>query len=528
MLSSVAKKVLTGTAVLLVIGIATWAADFRLALDGNDSTSMVLLADDWAIYGDLIWGETRSESTKIREIFLESWEGRPLRAIEYVMLAASYQILGFHGGFWLQMAILTLSGALFASLLKRQLPGHLAILGGLLVVLHPADTTHIWLATMMAKLGLVYALLALHLFVREKFKLSAVLLIASFMSYEIAPLIFALAPFVADGGSKKSTKTGIIVFGVSLSLYLAWRFFVFVEASPDIRFLLFRADDTWSLWAYLTPFATTMRDLLVVTTTLTPLMPPLGAVLMTLAVAAALALVSLKWTVPKIAKGGVSRAFIWGLIGIAAGAALSFRAAPNASLGIASRHNIASVFGAALTFVAIVQGLQNLGPRRLGQFLSIFLGVVLIGIFGQQRSAIQQGYLDAGNFQRRLVHESFSAIGAVQPHTLIVLEHPRSDWHEPFEVMPPIITGQAYEIEAICELVYDKSVVGLCMQSPSDDKSAKTTTAHAIFAEKDNFHEIVHYDFATKKVTWVRRSQKAKPEQPIVPHGPAWRYCLGR
>ncbi len=518
---------LTCCQAFLVIGLATWIADFRLGLDNDNNTSMVILADDWAIYGDLIWGESRAASTKIFEIFRESWEARPFRAIEYALQRSAYDLFGFHGGFYLQWLILTLSGVLFAMILRRRFSWPSALIGGLILVLHPADTTHIWLATMMAKLGILYTLLAIWFYLRGKFKCAGFLLLSSFLSYELAPFIFVMAPFFADGNQGKRIRQALFLFLGALAIYLVWRFFIFVEAVPDVRLIKGgKAELDWSLYAL--TYLTSIRDMLWRSTFATSLFPGWRVLTGIVAVATVTGYLFAKFAKTKATPcPWVLKGLLWGILTLLAGACLSFRAAPNATLGMASRHNIAAIVGAALVFVSLLEVVRNLLPKKWGQALAFSLGIFIVLIFAFERQTIQRSYQQAGSFQRRVLQEAISAIGPVPPHTLIVLGNPLASWPQQEYPMDPFVTGHAYEIEAICQLIYDKSVVGFCLEDANDLQRGKTSTAHAIAQENPAFHSVVYFDCKNKTTRWVKSPAMDLGEKRVQPHGPAWDYVLG-
>ncbi len=514
-------------ACFLVMLVALWFCDFSLFLDGSPDTQPPLLADDWAITADLLWDQSRPPEDKIEDIFLASWEGRPLRALEYGGILASSRLLGLDGPFWLQLLILAASGTLFAMLCRGIFPGFWSLVAGLLLVLHPGDTTHIWLATMMAKLGILYALGAMVLFVRGHGLWAGLFLAASFLSYELSPLIFVLAPFFKDQGSRRSVWQAFRIFAFVLVGYLAWRFLVFSQAAPDVR-RSFAKDQAFSLPQYLKGFWSGSIGVILSSLRMDLLGRPTRLVSTAFWMGVS-SFVLVRWPgliarTPRAFRAGL----LWGVLGLLAGAALNFRAAPNGSPGIASRHNIASLCGLALLLTTLLAHWPRLIPMGRARIAAMVAAVMVIAVFGMQRRTIQKQITRASAYQRRVLAEAVTAAGPLPPHTLLILNNPLGHWQHPSAAMSPFVTGHAHEIEAILSLVYDKSIVGFCMQNARDLVRGRITTAAAIEKEAPPFHNILAWDVMTHRETWLRRVPRRTVTEKISPRGPAWDYILGR
>ncbi|MCB9832622.1 MAG: hypothetical protein H6807_09110 [Planctomycetes bacterium] len=488
-----------------------------------------ILNDDWAIHADLVWGRARPAITVIREMALMSWEARPLRAIEYGLQLAAERALGPRGPFLLQALILALGAQVFASLVGRRLGALTGLLAGALLLLHPGDTTHVWLATMMAKLALLYVLLALLAFARGRDRVAGLLLLASFGSYELAPFAFALAPWVADGGSRASLRRGLRVFMTVLALYLGWRLAVFSVAAPELRLgsdagggLGALGRGLLSVWpASFGPGLLRGR--------------PTAPVLLGLAAAFALALLfGSRRLALETDRRPLLRALGFGLLATLAGAALSFAARPTPEPGIASRHLIGALPGAALV-LACLPGLvgSSLGGGRAARGAALIATALLLAQATGGRLEARDDYREAARWQRRMLHEMITALGPLPPHSLVVIDRPLEGWPPPGSrpadrrAIDPLVTGLPHEIEAILGLVYDRSIVGIARQDARDDFRARQATASQIRAEEPPFHSVVVWSVPERRASWLRRLPLDPGETMVAPSGPAWDY-LGR
>ncbi|MCA9320351.1 MAG: hypothetical protein KDB53_06435 [Planctomycetes bacterium] len=516
---------------ILLVGLASLVADF------GQVRSFGLLSDDWALLGNLVWNESDPPGRIIHDLCFYSWEARPLRAVEYALQWCAWRIAGLPGAFLLLWLCLTASGVLFAQLTRRRLPDRLALIAGLLFVLFPADTTHIWSATLMAKLGLLYAMISAWCFVRHRHAWAGLFALAAVASYELSIFPLVLLPWWQDGGSRRSIVRGTLVAGSALLLYAAWRYFVFPQFVPDTRILAVR-DDEGGLVAIVRQWATTslfaIRDLGVwwPWSALRVAWRPENRAILLAAVAVflpAFLLLDRRRGPTKLSIRGAAVALAFGLLGISAGCALAVRATPAATFGIFSRHNLAAAVGACLALTVLIGAAISWPKKAWTRAVFLALTSVLLASFVAFRVAVQDGYVAAARYQEGVLRDLVADLGPLPPHTVVIIRQPRRDWSPRVpDVIRPFVSGQIFESEAMFKLIYDDSIIAVAIETDADLKDAYTITAVAQLAReiKRPFHRVAIYTVPDRTIEWMRVRPLEANEKLIEPSGPAWDHVV--
>ena len=77
-------------------------------------------------------------------------------------------------------------------------------------------------------------------------------------------------------------------------------------------------------------------------------------------------------------------------------------------------------------------------------------------------------------------------------------------------------------------LVYDESVIGLCLEDANDLVRASGDRYRALVEEQPYFHEVVFFDVLTGEARWVRTRVPDSREEKVRPEGPAATFVLSR
>ena len=374
---------------------------------------------------------------QVKEVFLRSWEARPLRAVEYICLWGAYKAGGLTGSFLVQWLFLTANSFLLFVILRSRLPTGLALLSALVFLLYPADATHAWAASTVAKIGMFFALLAILSFSRNRPVAFAVLATMALLTYEAAFLQLALAPFVAAGSMRSNLRRCLPICGTILIAYAFWRGVLMPTYMPDVRAKIIRDRDLLRMASdYITSFGVAPSSILVRCQSeafgsllewgRSRLLLPVFAV----AVIGSTVLPSrylevlfrrLGWCPSYtpfavqpasppgrrcvLLDGTVATMLSWlalGLLAICSAAALAFWAPPVGALGWTSRFNYFPSLGAAI-MVSMGWGLAGAFSRPLlGRKLLLSALVTYLAALLLFRTCIQDQYVSAAKAQARI------------------------------------------------------------------------------------------------------------------------------
>ncbi len=513
----------------VLIAAACWAADF------SQAHRFGLLADDWALMGNALWNRSLPFSQFLRDLFFYSWEGRPLRTIEFVLLRGAYTLGGLTAAFLVLWAVLSASGILLSRLVARRLGGFAGLISGLLLILYPAVTTHVWAATLMAMLGILYVLLAMEAFQRRWNVIAGLLILAAFYSYELSAFPFVLAPWFRDGGRRRSLRDGLLVFGGALAVYVAWRLWIFPRFVPDIRAAVVAADRGGPLGIARTTLTAALRAVPTLMfrwpahafgVAANPEHRSLFAAVF-LAITPVSALLSLRQgPAPKRNLRDAIVLCLFGVAAIMAGAALSAFAAPRFTDGPLSRHNIASQIGAVVFWTGGITLLFRFLHRRILRVSASIAFCAVLAAFFTFRYAVQESWVRAGEFQRGVIQRMVEDLGPLPPHTAVLVRYPTAGF-EPSDpaVMPPFISGMTYEMETIFRLIYDESMLAGSFEEEKDvERASLLSPLGRVFRERPKLFSVVSYTLPAGDIKWFYRRTLDPREHLISPSGPAWDF----
>ncbi len=515
----------------LIIGVACWAADF------SQAHRFGLLADDWALMGNALWNRSFPFSEFLRDLFFYSWEGRPLRTIEFLLLRGAYAFGGLTASFLVLWAVLSASGILLSRLVARRLGGGAGLAAGLLLVLYPAVTTHVWAATLMAMLGIFYVLLAMEAFQRGWNVIAGLMILAALFSYELSAFPFVLAPWFRSGGRRRGLRDGILVFGIALGIYVAWRLWIFPRFVPDLRGAIVAAERGGPFEMARTTLAAALR-------TIPALLfrwpahafevaakPEHRSLFAAAFFAITPASVLLTRRGSAVSKSNLRDALlltVFGVAAIMAGAALSVFASPRFTDGPVSRHNIASQMGAAVFWTGGFTLLFGLLRHRILRTAATMACCAVLAAFFTFRHAVQESWVRAGEFQRGVIRRMVEDLGPLPPHTAVLVRYPTAGF-EPSdpEVLPPFVSGRTYEMETIFRLIYDESMLAGSFEEEKDvERASLLSPLGRMFRERAKLFSVVSYTLPSGDIHWFYRRALDPREHLIVPGGPAWDFVL--
>ncbi len=517
----------------VIIAVGCWAADF------SQVHRFGLLADDWALLGNALWNRSFPFWRFIHDLFFYSWEGRPLRTVEFLLLRGAHALGGLPASFLVLWVVLSASGILLGRLVAQRLGRGAGLTAGLLFVLYPAVTTHVWAATLMAMLGILYVLLGMEAFRRHWNLVAGLMVLAALYSYELSALPFVLAPWFRDGGRKRGLRDGIFVFGAALGIYVAWRLWVFPEFVPDLRAAVVAADRggphemvkttliaafqavptlilRWPAHAFEVATNPEHRSVF-------------AAIFLATAPVSAL-MVPRRETATARGLRDVITLCLFGVAATMAGAALSVFAGPRLTDGPASRHNIASQVGAVVFWTGSFIILLRLARRPVLRVSAALLGCAVLAAFFTFRHAVQESWVRAGEFQRRVVQRMVEDLGPLPPHTAVLVRHPTAGF-EPScpAVMRPFISARTYEMETIFRLIYDESMLAGSFEQEKDvEHAALLSPLGRVFRNRSKLFSIVSYSLPEGDVKWFYRRPLEPGEQLVRPDGPAWEFVKGK
>lgn len=114
----------------------------------------------------------------------------------------------------------SLSAFLFFMIARIRLPLPFALIGSILFIIYPSDTTHPWLAIGFMRIAMAISLLSVWLLHKKKYIASAVLLLCSGLINESAMLLY---PFAILFLERQNIRRFVVIYGGVLATYLGWR-----------------------------------------------------------------------------------------------------------------------------------------------------------------------------------------------------------------------------------------------------------------------------------------------------------------
>ena len=488
------------------------------------------LTDDWSFVGPIIWDTQESLFQK----FLaqaNTYERRPLRSVESILLWTAYKGAGFSGIFLTLWAALSANAILLYVLLKRRWPEPLALLGALLFLLFPSDTTHTWPSYLVARLALGYCFVACLLFAAGHYRSSIVACLAAVFSYELSLFVFVLAPWFADGGTRKSVYRGFSILAGALSIYFLWRL-----AGP----LDLRVSTTWNQWDANTAYQYLMEfpRAVVLTCLVWPLKSLIEVVHPQARFAALLFLGFSVFTIRFLRRGfefeETQRAYsietkppliamrtdlytwkllgsiAWGSLGIMAAASLSFWAAPSTEISVVSRYNYFFSPGGAIVITATLAILFRFVAYKTVRTTLLIVAIAIASAMFGFRVRIQSEWSEAATRQRSIMREIVAQLPAPPANTRVIVDYRENERTRSINAF----SGVRWESEAVFRWLYGPEISGVVVR---DVPSARNEL------QSSKEPNLAIYEVARGKRTWLRR-QGGSPA--VRPQGPALEYIM--
>lgn len=487
------------------------------------------LADDWDQVGKLVWGGEADRT--IHDQFLLGGEGRPLRALDQTLIVLAHRLGGLTSVYALLLVVTAASGFLVAMVASRRLSRPLAVLAGLLFVLNPADTTHLWAATLNARLGIFFALSAAWAFTKDRPALAYVGCVAALFSYETSVLAFALAPWTTDGGRVKTVMKGAGVALAAGATYFAWRLFVLARMTADYRLGTFgfgserttedRIADVFhsvplmiGSWPKRAAEVVIERDL------------PQGWWWVVGLLSLPLILVVVRGGAPRAAREHPLATTGHTLLLTLAAALAAIVRPPMVSLSVESRYNLALVPAASLLAVALLSLTGRALPERwrvAARVPAVMLLLMLLAF----RMHLRDDYVEAAVHQRQVVTSCVEAIGPLPPHTVVILSSPHAGYDARERAIVPFVTGFDFELAPMFGLLYDASILAAAHGDARDIERGRIDATGQLLAERPLRCSVVAYDVASGEATWLHRGPLGTGA-PLSADGPALEYLRRR
>jgi len=194
-----------------------------------------LNGDDAAMLAPMISEPFSDVFHRLMNLFLHSWEMRPLRVVEHALLYAGYTVFGLSGFFAVQALGLVTIATVFYYLLRLKLPPSLSTWPAALLLLYPADTSFNMAVTLNGRLGVLWALLAVIFLIKGRKAAAGIMVLITLLTYEFAITLIPIALFLLNGKWRKRFQIVSIVLVPSVLLYGFWRFFLAPLYMQDVR-----------------------------------------------------------------------------------------------------------------------------------------------------------------------------------------------------------------------------------------------------------------------------------------------------
>ena len=198
-----------------------------------------LFQDDWNVFG-----KVRAELSPLFNIFFFNHR-RPLaRVTIYAHNFVFSFVQNWYWGYLHPYLTISISAFLFFLLIRIRLPFFFALVGSILFVVYPTDTTHPWLTIIVHRMAIAVSLLSVWLLYKKQYIISAVLLLCSGLIYESGLLLYPLAFLFLK---RQDIKRFVIIYSGTLAIYLGWRLMLrpwYISASPEQRLNNFNWDLT--------------------------------------------------------------------------------------------------------------------------------------------------------------------------------------------------------------------------------------------------------------------------------------------
>lgn len=515
---------------LLVVLVTTGVAGFHQAADFG------LLTDDWPFIGRLVWAEHPGQ-VMVDRCF--GFEHRPLRLVDSALIWVSFQVFGMAGPFLLAWLVISAIGVLFARLARRRWPQLPCLAVGLGLALCAPDTSYLWLVILVARFGMLCVLLAIWAFTRERYLWSGVLLLCGLWGYELAIFAFVLAPWFADGGSRRSLiRTGIVAVA-AVAVYSAVRFGLKPEG--DARRLSL---STHSLGDLVVGACEAVGDLPRLVFVAWP--SNLFSVgwepgVRWASVAGVVVILGATLALRRFQRpaSGDSpfrpdlKAGVFCVLGLMATCSLGSLRGPTDALDTTSRANY--LFAPALTLLVawiLLTGAARLG--RWGPLVATLVAAVLLGTGVGFRLRVQNDYAVAARVQCEAIDRLVTAAGPIPAETLLIMRIPPEEARG--NSARALLKGYNWDLHHAMRLIYrDERVSGLAIRDFADLELFMSTQATMEEAHRMGIgvppaptRNVFLLDLTSGKSTWLRPAEGLPKGPRITPGGPALAFVRSR
>jgi hypothetical protein len=149
--------------------------------------------DDWYsstfLYNNSLWSSVK---------YWIEWKGeinnfRPMAVFLPFLWHLGYAALGLSGVFLVIGGLYSLVACLFYKIITRFTPPLIAFAASVLLILYPTNNFYLWQATSTYPLGLMFVLVAVLFFLKNKYAMAFVFLLCGALSNEASIFVFALA-----------------------------------------------------------------------------------------------------------------------------------------------------------------------------------------------------------------------------------------------------------------------------------------------------------------------------------------------